>query len=295
MEEYLTPDRIANSIMQDETFNGLYVLVEGNKDYKLFSKFFDLTQNRIKQTFGCNKLLQVFEILKQRGFERKIGIIDRDFREITDELIDFENIFITDYHDIEVMIIQSKAFDNVLNLYSLPEKIEKFEKKVKRPLREIIFELSDKIGYLKLTNFKYDFGLAFKPDNIDGNPLKYHEFISDTLDYKGDDALIKTVVNYSRNKTRKRLSEKEIKDKLIETSSIKYDSKQLSNGHDLSNVIFIFLKKNIRSSNKMLHDYNCVEDSLILAYEYEDFKKTKLYMDLSRWSEINEHKLFDKE
>jgi hypothetical protein len=289
----ITPDRIANAIMQDNTFEGLYVLVEGNKDFKLFSKFLNLNNTRIKQTFGRNKLLKAFELLCNRGFERKIGIIDRDFCEILGNIPEFENIFITDYHDIEVMIIMTKAFDNVLSVFTVPDKIRNFETKNNKSLKHLIFELSDRLGYLKLANKKYDLGLVFKPHSSEGNQIKYHEFITDSLDYKGDNALIKTIINYSRNKTNKTLSERDIKDKFNETASVNYASEHLSNGHDLSNIIFIFLKKTVKSSNKMLQDFNCIEDSLILAYDFADFKKSKLYKEMMKWSKDKETILFD--
>jgi len=79
MIENLTPDRIANAILLDSSYKGLYVLVEGNKDCKLFSKFLSLETLRIRTTFGCKKMMEVFAILNSRGFNRKVGIIDRDF------------------------------------------------------------------------------------------------------------------------------------------------------------------------------------------------------------------------
>lgn len=203
-----------------------------------------------------------------------------------------ENIFITDFHDIEVMIIMTKAFDDVLRIFTIQEKVEEFEKKHSKTIREIIFELSDNIGYLKLTEKTNDFGLVFKPKHPDGNQIKYSDFISDKLEFKGDPELIKSIVNYSRNKISKKLDEAAISKKLSETKKIKIDSLQLSNGHDLSNIVFIFLKKTVRSTNKMLFDNNSIEDSLILAYDFEDFKKTELYKKLLEYSKHNGIQLF---
>lgn len=292
MIENLTPDRIANAILLDSSYKGLYVLVEGNKDSKLFSKFFSLETLRVRTTFGCKKMIEVFNILNSRGFDRKIGIIDRDFYNILGNEPKIENIFITDFHDIEVMIIMTKAFEDVLRIYTIQEKVEEFEKKHGKSIREIIFELSDNIGYLKLVEKVNDFGLVFKPKQPDGNQIKYNDFISDKLEYKGDKELVKSIVNYSRNRTIKKLDETAISVKLSDTKKIKIDSLQLSNGHDLSNIVFIFLKKTVRSTNKMLFDNNSIEDSLILAYDFEDFKKTELYKKLIEYSKQNDIQLF---
>ena len=39
MENHITPARIANSIEQDTSFGGTYLMLEGIKDLKLFKKF----------------------------------------------------------------------------------------------------------------------------------------------------------------------------------------------------------------------------------------------------------------
>lgn len=294
MIEHITPDRIANAILQDNSYKGLYVLVEGKKDCKLYSKFLDLKNTRVRPTFGCDKLIQVFDILNKRGFDKKIGILDKDFFEFYGTLPQLENVFFTDYHDIEVMIFVTKALDDVLRIYTFQEKVEEFEKKTGKGIREIIFELSDKIGYLKLIEKKYGFGLKFKPDTVDGKQIKYSDFISDKMVYNGDDSLISSIINYSRNKTDKKLINNEIKEKYISEKLNKYESKHLSNGHDISNIVFLFLKKTVRSTNGMLNDYNSVEDSLILAYEFEDFKKTELYKSLLIWSDNKSIPMFRK-
>jgi hypothetical protein len=36
MEESMTAERIANSIMQDNDFSGYHILVEGKKDIKIY-------------------------------------------------------------------------------------------------------------------------------------------------------------------------------------------------------------------------------------------------------------------
>lgn len=293
MQEYLSPERIANSICQED-FTGYYLIVEGSKDVKLYGKFCNKETIKLKQAFGAPNLLKIHSLLNERGFKRKLGILDRDFLEILsvgDKDFNSE-IFYTDYHDIEVMMIMSRAFENVLQVYTSEEKLNDFEKKMGKKLIELLFNISDNIGYLKLVEKKYKFGLKFKPEQIDGNTIKYSDFISDKLEYKGDDFLIRSIINYSRNRTTNKLIEKDIKEKYSLEKKAKYDSKQLSNGHDLSNIILIFFKKTLRSSNRMLIDYNSIEDSLILAYEYEEFRTTQLYEQLTSWSKENRFKMF---
>ncbi|HVN47404.1 MAG TPA: hypothetical protein VMU30_01145, partial [Bacteroidota bacterium] len=130
------------------------------------------------------------------------------------------------------------------------------------------------------------------PEYPDGNQIKYHDFISDKFEYQGDDILINTIINYSRNKTEKKLNFQEIKNSYIKERGNIYDSRHLSNGHDVSNIVFILLKKTFRSNNNMLNDFKSIENSLILAYEFEDFKKTELYKNIQIWSEGNNQQIF---
>ena len=79
MRGYMTPARIANSIMQDSSFNGSCLLVEGENDVKLFGKFNRKENSKIKVTFGKQKMKDVYEILRKRNFKRMVGIRDADF------------------------------------------------------------------------------------------------------------------------------------------------------------------------------------------------------------------------
>jgi hypothetical protein len=294
MEEKITPERIANAIMQDRTFKGYYILVEGIKDAKLYRKFVSKQNFRIKESFGCGNLLKAFEILCARGFGQKIGIIDRDFHDILNTHPQIENIFLTDFHDIEVMIFSTKSYDDVLNIYTIPEKIEKFEKKKGQTIKEIILELSTRIGKLKLADRKFQLGLVFKPDQPDGNQIKYRDFIDDNLSFLGERKMIESIINYSRNKSENLKDFETIHKKYTEMEKDIHDPFQLSNGHDISNITFILLKKQLRSTNPMLNNYRCIEDSLILAYDFDYFKTTQLYFDLKKFSEKVKLSLFTR-
>lgn len=296
MEGHITTDRIANAIMQNASFKGHYLIVEGPKDSKLYGKFVNHQEVIIKDAFGNEKVKEVFEILTERGFDRKIGIIDADFTKITEEEVEIDGLFITDDHDIEVMVIKTRALDHVLRVFCSKSKIQDYEKKHNISIRNRIFDLGKEVGYLKLANKIYDLGLVFKPKNPEGNQIKYKKFISDkTLKYLGDEKLIDTAINYSVNKSENVQSKNTISEKLSVVKEEDYTIDQLVNGHDLTNVLFILMKKILCSKNKMLQDANSVEDSLTLAYEFDDFKTTDLYAEIKSWENENEVEVFNKE
>ena len=296
MEEHITTERIANAIMQNAPFEGHYLVVEGPKDLKLYGKFINNQEIIIKVAFGKQKVKEVIEILTKRRFDRKIGIIDADFTRITEDEVEIDGLFITDDHDIEVMVIKTRALNDVLHIFCFKSKIQEFEKKHKISVRDQIFGLGKEIGYLKLANKIYDLGLVFKPKNPEGNQIKYKNFISDkTLKYLGDEKMIGTVINYSVNKSENIQSKIIINDRLSAIKEKEYPIDQLVNGHDLINALFILMKKVLSSKNKTLQCTNSVEDSLTLAYEFNDFKTTDLYVEIKNWADKNEVNVFNRD
>ncbi|NRD24532.1 DUF4435 domain-containing protein [Winogradskyella litoriviva] len=289
MEEFITNERIANSIMQNKSFKGYYLIVEGPKDSKLYGKFFNSDKVSIKEAFGNQRVQDIFKILTERGFDKKLGIIDSDFRKITGNEVDIDGIFMTDDHDIEVMIMKTKALDDVVRVFCSQSRVQAFEKEKGISIKNKIFDLGKEIGYLKLANKTFDLGLVFKPKNPEGNHLKYKNFICDkTLDFLGTDKMITTTNNYSVNKSSKIESIQVISERLTETKETEYILEQLVNGHDLSQILYILMKKVLKSRNRMLQDHNSIEDSLTLAYDLNDFKETYLYEDIQNWSEQRE-------
>ena len=294
MEEFITPERTANAIMQDKSFIGHYLLVEGKKDVKLYGKFINQDNVRIKPAFGNEKVKSILSSLEDRGFDKKIGIIDSDFNKILNNEISIDGLFMTDDHDVEVMIIKTTALENVIRIFCSNAQIVKFEKDNNTTIRDSLLKVGKEIGYLKLANSIHDLGMIFKPKKADGNLIKYSKFTCDkTLNYLGDDKLIDTVINYSRTKSPSLKPKPEIESSLTKVRQDEFDLNQLVNGHDLSNLLYLLMKKVLKSRNKMLINNNSVEDSLILSYEYDFFKKTDLYASLKKWSDDRKLKILN--
>ena len=284
MEAHILAERIANAIMMDKSFKGYHLIVEGTKDYKLYSKFINKENVRISEAFGFEKVKLALQILTERGFSNKIGIIDSDFSKILGTNHKMDVLFITDHHDIEIMIIKTSALETVIRTFCSKKKIEDFETLNNNSIREIIFALGKEVGLIKLANKIHELGLIFKPKTAEGNQIKYKDFIRDcNLSFKGRECLVDSLINYSRSKSTTLKSKAEIILRLEEISKKEYDLDQLVNGHDLSNILYLLIKKVFSSTSKMINDFNAIEDSLILAYEYEEFKKTQLYLELKNY------------
>ncbi|AYK05132.1 DUF4435 domain-containing protein [Brevibacillus laterosporus] len=296
MIEHITAERTANAIMQDTSFIGTYLIVEGMKDYKLYSKFVNIDNGvEVKQVGGKEKVQAVIEILNVRGFNRKVGIIDSDFSRILKDEPSVKNLFLTDYHDNEVMMFKSDALITTLNMYIGREKLNEFLNG--REVENIVMSIAEKIGVLKLANHIYTLGLAFKPKTGDGKNLKYKEFICDrTLDFLGEEKMVQTVRNYSNNRgtivPKTEVVQEKIAEVLEYEYEYEYELEQLVNGHDLTNILFLLLKRVLRSNNKSLSDYNAIEDALIMSYEARYWVETNLFEKLYDWSNHNNLTIF---
>jgi hypothetical protein len=182
MENHITPARIANSIEQDTSFGGTYLMLEGIKDLKLFKKFTCGESIKIKITHGKYKMRHAYEILKSRNFSRMIGIRDADYIRLTgNEKFEphyNQKIFITDTHDSEGMIVNSDALTDLLSEVAEEDRLNSFIQK-HGDVRDLIFNLAYPLACLRLANKRFGLGLSFKPKKIDGPSFKIKKFICD--------------------------------------------------------------------------------------------------------------------
>ena len=285
IESYLTPNRIANSILQKNSFKGAYLIVEGNKDFSLFKKFTETEFCKIEIAFGNNNVIDVINELNSRGYSEALGIIDSDFRKLDNEIPANENILLTDEHDIEIMIFKSEAFETIITHYAQPSKLESFIKENdNQELREIFLNLAMPLGYLKWANKKNNLGLVFKPLKVDGNPLNIADFIPPTtLKFTNYEDMIQSVLNYTVNKselkTTKDLAVKAAKKMINNAHSLL----QICNGHDVIHIISISLRKKISNLNSNSINPEQLEKEFIFAYDSRYFEQTELYKQIKLW------------
>jgi hypothetical protein len=283
--EHITPDRIANAIIQDKSFNGTYILVEGNNDYTLYRKFVNNDLCEVQIAFGKQNIIEAITILKARGYSNSIGILDSDFRNLEEQVKETENIFYTDYHDIETTILESEAFNSLIDNYCVEEKFIDFIKENNgKDIRSILLDLIAPLGYLKWANHQQNWGLLFKSKSVNGPELKIEDFIPvNTMQFKGYESMTNTVFNYSRGKVKIAIEEQETINnvELLSQSPVNYY--QLCNGHDLSYLFALALRKKLASYNSKAILAEQIEKDLILAYDSRHFQETKLYSKLKHW------------
>jgi len=285
MQSYLTPNRIANSILQKNSFKGAYLIVEGNKDFSLFKKFTETEFCKIEIAFGNKNVIDVINELNSRGYSDALGIIDSDFRNLDNEIPENENILLTDEHDLEIMIFKSEAFETIITHYAQPSKLESFIKENdNQELRDIFLNLAMPLGYLKWANKRNNLGLVFKPLKVDGNPLSIADFIPpSTLKFTSYEDMTQSVINYTVNKSELKTT----KDAAVKAAKKMIDNAhsllQICNGHDVIHIISLSLRRKISNLNSNSINPEQLEKEFIFAYDSIYFEQTELYKQIKLW------------
>ncbi len=258
---------------------GVGILVESPDNKKLFE---NLLHEKCR-FYSANGWANVIENIKKVNLENNnsyalIGIIDADFRRISNEIPTEKNIFMTDYHDTEIMIISFVALEK-LNILVDKEKIQTFENQQSKPLRDFILELIRPISVLRWLNHRDNLGLKFKvrSRDKDDNYIDYKSFIDEKYKFNLD-ILLKEVENKSQKQGF--FKDKTIKQDFDNLLKNDFDLKELSNGHDFMNVLTMILKRIAKNTPIKVAD---IETNFIFAYHLTDFQKTHLHQFLAVW------------
>lgn len=287
MRENLTIHRTVNALLQKLNPNQRewILLVEGKSDKLLFGKFVIKEKVEIQNCDGWTNLLEIVNILRERKIDKFIGVLDKDFRELDGDLIEDPQLFFTDFHDIELSILESRAFETVLSSHENEDKRKNFESKSKKSILQNLYDLCKNLGYLKWSNKTYELGLVFKPVNPEGNPVSYDKFIDkQNLIFISDDVMITHLMQYSINRKTTIKPKSDIEAKYNEFKGRTVDLRQLCNGHDMCHVLSLALKKVIGGKTV---PKETLEKELILAYDSTDFKLTTLYSKIQDWESKN--------
>ncbi|MCY4549954.1 MAG: DUF4435 domain-containing protein [Defluviicoccus sp.] len=278
VQQQITGATIANEVrLEGAVHEGSFLLVEGNDDAKLLSKFCDKEKCSILVCFGRERLLDAITILEKGGFYRALAIADRDFADIID-YPEYEGVVIfSDETDMDIMIFQSPALDHVLLEFGAPDRVAAIEAEGKRP-RDLIFAAAKCIGALRLLSQERGLSLRFAEMN-------YH------FETRGSFQInVRRTIQHivGRSTPRPSLSDEAILCFVENHMNGIRDDRLLCNGHDCLRVLGKALKSRLGNTidfdsgrgSKMLGS------ALRLAYEKDYFKRTKVCHSVRTWEEI---------
>jgi len=268
LNENDTVKEIRQELKHPTAKNKTWVLVEGITDQKLFSGLMDRNRVNVEMVYsgGIEKLRETVAILTAET-KQVIGIRDADFLHLNQQTETIPALFVTDYHDSEMMIMScDTVFSAVINDH-LPQEKD-FKKLRVKILKSLVF-----ISTLRWLNNLDNIGLYL-------DKMRIKEFYDNESDlFFNKNAYLTRILQRSANEIRE-ITADEINIQSSKTS----DYLNLCQGHDFIQTLAFCINQNIKDKE--------LENTLRISYRKEDFQQTKLYQSLKNWQDTNSQFLF---
>ena len=142
MREHLTAADIANEVRMTRSLHrGVFVIVEGDTDARVYGRFIDSDHCRIIPANGKDNAIESLAILDRDHFRGVFAIVDSDFWQLDGIAPPADNVFVTDTHDLETMIVRSDALDAMLAEFARPVKAD--------TVRKLLLDITMPVGYFR--------------------------------------------------------------------------------------------------------------------------------------------------
>jgi hypothetical protein len=276
MLEFQTADEVANYIrMMRSSYNGTIIIVEGKTDVLIYGR---LLNGELCTTIPANNkenAINALDIIEEGSYDGVLAIVDSDFWRIDGNYPIKENLFATDTHDLESLILSSNALEKVLAEYGDGEQIGRFEKSI----RQILLENALPIGLIRWLSLPHKKNLC-----INFKEMRFSEFIDSCTFKVNIDILIEHIkTGLPVTCAEEQISMRDIKALMKQ----KNDLWQICCGHDLVKILLFGLRNifgNYAGRNITLERL----DSLLrVAYEESHFRTTQLFASLIAWEARN--------
>ncbi|MCW2279012.1 DUF4435 domain-containing protein [Heliophilum fasciatum] len=278
MRQHLKKERICTKVilLRSQHPNKLFFLVEGVTDSRFYRKFVDGQSCHFVIGESKSSVLQAVDTLeKVKGIDA-VAVVDLDY--------DFEekaynkrtNLFYTDGHDQEIMLLNSPALNSILIEYGDQEKIAIIEKQTGNIVSQLVKEAALQVGYLRWYSREEELSLRF--DGLDFSAFVSSEDLSvDTT------KMIQAVrENSYRPGYVSEINFSNWKAKMMQKGICPW---LICCGHDAVKILLIGLKSIFGSYNARHLREAALESDLRLAYTIHNFAQTELYQNLLRWDE----------
>lgn len=279
MKDDIKANHLANEIRMTRTqFRGSFLIVEGQTaDFRIYKRLVDPKQAKIIPAHNKDRALAALKILENADFDGVVAIVDADFWRLEGEEPTSPNLFITDTHDLETMLLESPSLDKLLDEFGSEQKIARFTENNKMSVRQALLIAAIPIGYLRWASQQNDLSLRFEGIN-------FSEFIGSETLHLDVSKLIQEVKNKSR---RQNLNENDLRDKIDALTDSKHNSWDICCGHDLVSILSFGLYRVLDSNQRREVEPEVLEKFLRAGYESSYFLSTQLYQSLRGWESSN--------
>lgn len=264
------PNAIMNEYKQSVSHpqsKKITLYVEGQSDIKLFRNLVNEDIVELIPVEGKKNVINVMRGLCNSYPEKVYAVCDADFDHINGIAHNHisHGIFVTDYHDIEIMMMYSSAMTKIFNEKSINNSKYFYDK-----IFEEVMGVCEIIGRLRFINDINQLKIKFKAMNFNKFIIYRNEILF--LEFE---VLLSQLIEISTSATCTIESLRQLYEQsLLEN----YDRKQLCCGHDCSNALAIYFREsaNIQGNN---FKKVTIEKELMLAFteynKYEVFRNVQ--------------------
>lgn len=278
---------------QNKAFTGCYLYVEGSSDCCFWRNFVDKKFVKIVACNGWEKVVDTVTKNRDKG-NLCIGVVDLDFHAYVPEPDKVKSgIFITDDHDLEMMIYHSGDYQKVINLYDKKDKLQQYELGYHMQIIDEAKTIVGNIARLRMVVKKNNLNLRFRFAPKESYDFTYPNYIKildkHTFTYKSDNDFIKYLIEWSKTKVSNVPSQIETEQLMAAEDVANYDEWKFLNGHDMTLILYILLKNKVKISISSEEDF---ERSLYVAYEKNSLEQTALYAEIQKFAQDNNIVIF---
>ncbi len=268
---------------QKGNFKKAIVYIEGESDVILYKKIIDKEYAELSQTRGKAAAMSTIKkanLMKQKGL---LAIVDSDFDHILNIGPD-ENVIRTDTHDIETLMIESGAFDDVPDGFIDERKLNNSIYN-EESLWERIIDIASCIGKIRLLSAENGWNMKFADDNSNKDFLDDERIIylkDGELKFDAHQYIWKCINNAVRCSITVRDAYE-----CYKNDNRAFDIWQICRGHDLSELIALVYSRTIFGKRNVYRTE--VENTIRAVYiKSRKFGETKMCDDIKNWQSANE-------
>lgn len=254
--------------------NKVVVWVEG-KDWRVYRKFFKSDKIIEAGSAGGLVITEAHNKLRRmRPSQKSIVIKDADFGRLEGVSLSADpDIFYSDGHDVEMMMLKQPVVrQKVCEVFEYTGDVDKF-------YNDIFTELTP-LSYFKWYSYHNGNSYSFKDLSKLRQPkqdLMNLTWIESTT-YKCSESKW----NGSNHSTPfVRIDVTDVENFMNANSSV--DMYEVTNGHDFCNR----LAMHIQAKTHYVRNEDSIKDSIMVSFDYEQFKNTDLHKSLKNWCSAN--------
>ena len=164
MKAFLTSTRLMTKLgmLRCGKKSKVLIVVEGVTDYRVYGKIFNPATSEIVIGESKDNVVEAIKMCEQQRLKGIIGIVDADFWHTQSKLPSLpKSLFVTDYHDLECMILHSKAYEYVFLEFGDQGKLARYERQIGEKLIQWMLENVAKLGYLRKLSLEKDLDFRF--------------------------------------------------------------------------------------------------------------------------------------